>query len=115
MMMLFALQVAASAAPVPPTAIERRCVAVIATVAYEQAKGGWKTLPKIGPSGGEYAAIIGARLIDEAGMTEAAAGQALRDEAAAFRTRPFDKAEVEGCLTIMDATLAAQPLPDPVK
>lgn len=113
MMMLFALQAAASALPTPPTAIERRCVAVIATVAYEQAKGRWKTLPMIGGSGGEYAAIIGARLIDEAGMTAAAAGQALRDEAAAFKVRPFDIAEAEGCVAIMQATLAAQPLPVP--
>jgi predicted secreted protein len=113
MIMLLALQAAATALPTPPTAIERRCVAVIATVAYEQARGRWKTLPAIGGSGGEYAAIIGARLIDEAGMTEAAAGQVFRDEAAAFKTRPFDKAEVEGCLTIMEATLAAQPLPEP--
>lgn len=115
MIMLLALQLAANALPAPPTAIERRCVAVIATVAYEQAKGRWKTLPAIGASGGEYAAIIGARLIDEAGMTEAAAGQALRDEAAGFKARPFDTAEAEGCVAIMQATLSAQPLPEPAK
>lgn len=113
MIAYFALAAAVSATPTPPTPIERRCVAVIATVAYEQARGRWKTLPPIGGSGGEYAAIVGARLIDEAGMTEAAAAQALRDEAAAFKARPFDKAEAEGCLTIMEATLAAQPLPEP--
>lgn len=111
--MFLALQAAVGALPTPPTAIERRCVAVIATVAYEQGQGRWKTLPAIGGSGGEHAAIIGARLIDEAGMTEAAAGQALRDEAAAFKARPFDRAEAEGCLAIMEATLAAQPLPEP--
>ncbi len=105
----------AAAAMVAPTPIERRCVAVIATVAYEQAKGRWKMLPAIGASGGEYAAIIGARLIDEAGMTREAAAQALRDEAAAFKTRPFDLAEAEGCVTVMQATLAAQPLPEPTK
>ncbi|MEP6784396.1 MAG: hypothetical protein ABI898_01500 [Sphingomonadales bacterium] len=113
MMMLFVLAAAATTAPTPPTPIERRCVAVIATIAYEQGKGRWKTLPAIGGSGGEYAAIIGARLIDEAGMTQDAAAQVFRDEAAAFKTRPFDSAEAEGCVTIMQATLAAEPLPEP--
>lgn len=115
MMMLFALQLAAGLTPVSPTPIERRCVAVLATVAYEQGKGRWKTLPAIGASGGEYAAIIGARLIDEAGLTEAAAAQVFRDAAAAFKARPFDTVEAEGCVAIMQVTLAAQPLPPPVR
>ena len=87
-----------------------RCAAALAIVAGQQAQGvpAAQQYPPLAGRGREFFVQTGARLIDEAGLDDAAVKSAAEAEAAAVRAQgtaplmPF-------CLTLLDAQVPAQP------
>ncbi|MDB5702516.1 MAG: hypothetical protein JWL66_2715 [Sphingomonadales bacterium] len=108
MSLLIAL--AAAAAITPTEAADIACVAQLALVADEQKhREGRGDYPSVGPEGAEYAAVVGADVMDTTGQTqEQVRDLILASAAGALKTGKPPRTEIDKCLVRMHLRLSGQ-------
>ena len=118
-MFMLHLLVAAAAMPAPApllspaTAQDIRCVALLAIVAGEQARGkGWSDLPPLGDDGKRYAAVAGEAAMKEGPRTREAVRDLILAQVAVFKKAgTLPPAEVSTCIKRMEERAPPPPLP----
>lgn len=103
LIILFALAVATT--PIPATL--QRDLTCVATLAVD-------AKPDRAAQGGEYAALVGADLMDATGLSRDAVARTLQTEAAAVRSKMPDASAITSCERMMRARISLEaPLPEP--
>ena len=118
-MFMLPLLVAAAATPAPAPLLspaiaqDIRCVALLAIVAGEQARGkGWNDLPALGDDGKRYAAVAGEAAMKEGPRSREAVRDLILAQVAAFRKAgPLPPAEVSACVKRMEERAPPPPPP----
>jgi hypothetical protein len=96
---LFAL---AAALLSPAQATEIRCVALLALVSTEQARGvGWSEYPPLARDGARFAGIVGEDVMNATGATREDVRDMIYAAARALKATPLDPPEVGRCVALM--------------
>lgn len=111
--MSFLLAFAAAALPTPAQATEIRCVALLAIVANEQARGvGWSEYPALAADGARFSGVVGEQLMTATGRTrEQVRDLILASVTGLQKAKALPRAEVDGCVTLMRTRAPAPPPP----
>ncbi|MDB5714803.1 MAG: hypothetical protein JWO15_2200 [Sphingomonadales bacterium] len=108
--MSFLIALAAVAAITPAQSTDIACVAQLALVANEQKHGeGRGDYPSVGPEGAEYAAVVGADVMDTTGQTqEQVRDLILASAASVLKVGKSPRTAIDQCLVRMHLRLSAQ-------